>query len=64
MSADQDDLPQVTAEFPPIDLVCPACGHEEQHSSAIFSPLEDGKHFALGQTNCSRCEQWFKVLLR
>ncbi|WP_455233359.1 hypothetical protein [Geopseudomonas aromaticivorans] len=53
----------VTIEMPTVSLDCPYCGHEDDHAGRIFTPEEDGRTFATGETYCEKCEQWFDVVV-
>lgn len=51
---------EVTIEMPSVTIVCPHCGDEDTHSSAILEPA-GGRLFAVGETSCDKCGNVFDV---
>lgn len=51
---------EVTIEMPSVAIVCPHCGDEDTHSSAILEPA-GGRLFAVGETSCDKCGNVFDV---
>lgn len=51
---------EVTIKMPTLTIVCPHCGDEDAHSSAILEPA-GGRIFAVGETSCDRCGNTFDV---
>lgn len=58
------DRKEIEVDLPTMSISCPNCGHEDDHSGAIFTPSEGSFIFATGETYCDKCGQWFNVILK